>query len=68
LGISRQLSCTLLPVASNGPAAFQSISQRLLAKTKQFLFTFFEAAFLHFLILKIEGTQENFKTLLRLLS
>jgi hypothetical protein len=48
LGISQWLSYTLLAVPSGCPIAFQSISQQLLVKTKQFLIIINEALFLHF--------------------
>jgi hypothetical protein len=41
------------------PCPFKSISQQLLAKTRKFLPIFLEAVFLYFLLLKIEGTEEN---------
>jgi hypothetical protein len=48
LGISQQLSYTLLAVPSGCPLGLKSISQRLLAKTEQFLIISSEAMFVHF--------------------
>jgi hypothetical protein len=47
VGISQWLSYTLSAVPSSSPIASKNISQWLLAKTRQFLPIFLEAAFLH---------------------
>jgi hypothetical protein len=48
MGISQRLPYTLFAVPSGCPIALPSISQRLLAKTEQFLIISNETVFLHF--------------------
>jgi hypothetical protein len=48
-------------VPSDSPIALKSISPQLFAKSRQFSVHFLEAAFLQFLILKIEGAQGELK-------
>jgi hypothetical protein len=59
LGISQQLSYTLLAVPNSYPTAFMSISQRLSAKPWQFLALFRTAFLLN--LLKVEEALEIFK-------
>jgi hypothetical protein len=68
LGISQWLSNALLAVPSGYPITFKSISQRLLAKTEQFLSIFPEGPIFYYHLLKVKGALENFKNLQRLLS
>ncbi len=60
LAISQWLSYTLLAVPSGCPITFKNISQRLLAKTEQFLSIFPEGARFCKHFLNVEGALENF--------
>jgi hypothetical protein len=68
LGIYQQLSNNLLAVPSDCPITFKSISQRLLAKTGQFLSIFPVGPSFYEHLLKVEEALENFKNLQQLLS
>jgi hypothetical protein len=67
LGISQQLSATLLAVLSGCPTAFKSISQQLSAETWQFPSLFSEGPCFCYRLLKVEGAFKNLKNHQRLL-